>query len=75
VVVTVGETDIVPPAVGVTVPIPWSIPQTREFVEVHVSVADPPLAIEAGGAGFAVRVAVGVNPVTTTVVHELQLLP
>jgi len=49
-----------------TEPIPLSIVTDVAFVDVHVSVVDPPSAMD---VGFADNCTVGVDPVTVTVVE------
>ena len=45
-----GDTDVVPPAVGVTVPTPLLILTELAFALVHVRVEEPPEEIEVGDA-------------------------
>lgn len=47
---TAGVTELVPPAVGVEVPIPWFNTNDEAFVEVQVSVDDPPALMTLGEA-------------------------
>ena len=55
---TVGETDLVPPAMGVIAPTPWSMMPWVAFVLVQESVDELPCVME---AGEEVRVQEGVD--------------
>jgi hypothetical protein len=58
VVVTDGDTDVVPPAVGVTVPTPLLMLTELALALVQVRVEEPPDVIRAGDAE-SVQVAAG----------------
>ena len=68
--VVAGETDFVPPAVGVTAPTPLLMEALVAFVVVHERVADCPLAML---DGLAERVQVGEPGGGVTVTGKVKL--
>jgi len=69
---TPGDTDVVPPAVGVTVPIPLLMLTEVEFALVHVRTEDSPFRIEAGAAE---RVQLPMSSVVTELDAEAGPVP
>jgi len=66
VVVVIGETDVEPLATGVDVPTPLSIVKDVAFADVHESVAELPLVMDAGFAESVQETAGGGDVVTLT---------
>jgi hypothetical protein len=75
VVVPAGVTLRVPPATGVTGPMPWSIEAEVAFCVVHVRVEVPPTWIEVGDATSVQTGAGGWTVVTVTVAAQVTVWP